>query len=214
MVRLALAAAIVLTACAGPIPELFPPRPDEPAVRVHVVAYGLHTGIVIRRADIPAGIWPEHGEVGDGAYVEVGWGDREFYMAARPTSGMAVSALVLGNPSVLLVIDIAGPIEGYLGSLDAAEIALSAAGFRKLLRFVESAYARDAQLRPRPLGPGLFPRSRFYAANGRYHLFNTCNTWVARALRQAGCPISPGATLTAGMLLAQIERFGRVSVVR
>jgi uncharacterized protein (TIGR02117 family) len=211
MVRLALAAAIALTACAGPVAGLFPPGTDEPTVRVHVVAYALHTGIVIRRADIPPGIWPEHRDVGDGASVEVGWGDREFYMTPQPTSGMAVSALMMGNPSVLLAIDIAGPVERYLAPLDSAEIALSAVGFHELLRFIQDAYVRDAQGRPQPLGPGLFPRSRFYAANGRYHMFNTCNTWVARALRQAGCPIRPGAAMTAGMLMTQIERFGRVS---
>lgn len=26
----------------------------------------------------------------------------------------------------------------------------------------------------------------FYQANGRYHLFNTCNTWTNRTLKKAG----------------------------
>jgi hypothetical protein len=40
------------------------------------VSHGWHTGLVIRRADIPEGIWPEPHHYADPAYVEVGWGDR------------------------------------------------------------------------------------------------------------------------------------------
>ncbi len=37
------------------------------------VSHGWPTGLVIRRADIPEGIWRHH--YADAAYVEVGWGD-------------------------------------------------------------------------------------------------------------------------------------------
>ena len=30
---------------------------------------------------------------------------------------------------------------------------------------------------------------RFYAATGRYHLFNTCNQWTGRGLARAGVPV-------------------------
>ncbi len=38
-------------------------------------------------------------------------------------------------------------------------------------------------------------------------LFNTCNTWVARALRSAGRPIIPALTLTAAQLMEQVATF-------
>src|SRR5262249_52704227 len=40
-------------------------------------------------------------------------------------------------------------------------------------------------------GPGLYAESRFYRAIGRYRLFDNSNTWTAKALRAAGCPIDP-----------------------
>jgi len=38
---------------------------------------------------------------------------------------------------------------------------------------------------------------------------NTCNTWVAKALRSAGCPITPAYCITRGPLLYQTKKFGR-----
>ncbi|MFO7315144.1 DUF2459 domain-containing protein, partial [Rhodothermus marinus] len=60
--------------------------------------------------------------------------------------------------------------------------------------------------------PGLYGReSFFYAAHGRYHLFNNCNHWVARALRAAGLPVHPGRTLTIRDLWRQIEPLSQAA---
>jgi uncharacterized protein DUF2459 len=56
-----------------------------------------------------------------------------------------------------------------------------------------------------PLGPGLYGDSRFYPAHGQFHLFNTCNTWAARALQAAGYPMS--SPIIAGALLSQARPF-------
>ena len=47
---------------------------------------------------------------------------------------------------------------------------------------------------------------RFYAAQGRFHLGNTCNTWTARMLRAAGVDIDPGGVVTAGDLMGRLRR--------
>ena len=41
------------------------------------------------------------------------------------------------------------------------------------------------------------------AARSRYHLFNTCNTWVARALQRAGLDVASAGTLTASGVMHQ-----------
>ena len=87
-------------------------------------------------------------------------------------------------------------------------VELSGRGVEALARFVSRAYARDASGDPIDLGPGLYPGSRFYAATGRYWLLYTCNTWIAEALRAAGCPITLAWALTARNLLFQAERCG------
>ena len=57
---------------------------------------------------------------------------------------------------------------------------------------------------------GVFGRVVIYAATGRYSLVNTCNTWIAEALRAGGCPITPVWAVTAGSVLFQAERCGQV----
>ena len=53
-----------------------------------------------------------------------------------------------------------------------------------------------------PLGPGHNHRhSMFYLAEGDYSLFNTCNSWISKALQAAGLPIK--TALFAGGVMSQ-----------
>jgi hypothetical protein len=45
----------------------------------------------------------------------------------------------------------------------------------------------------------------FYPAHGGFHLFNTCNTWAARALSEAGLDISAGGVMTADDLMSRVR---------
>ena len=53
---------------------------------------------------------------------------------------------------------------------------------------------------------GLYPDSLFYNARGAFHLFNTCNTWTARKLKQGGVAISPSGVVTADGLMRRLRR--------
>ena len=49
----------------------------------------------------------------------------------------------------------------------------------------------------------------FYRANGSYHLFNTCNTWLARGLKESGIEIEDNILLTE-QLFNELSRIGNV----
>jgi len=49
----------------------------------------------------------------------------------------------------------------------------------------------------------------FFKANGEYHLFNTCNTWLAKGLKQAGIEITDDIILTE-QLFNEAAKVGRV----
>ena len=67
---------------------------------------------------------------------------------------------------------------------------LSQRGLEELVRFIHATYKRDASGQTIPLGPGHNHRhSMFYLAEGDYSLFNTCNSWISKALQAAGCPL-------------------------
>ena len=199
----------LLAGCAGALQGLYPPAPGELVKPVYVINHGWHTGIAVRRADIPQGVWPEHGDFADFEYVEVGWGDRDFYVAPEGTLWLAVKAVFWPTPGVLHVVGFDGPVDRIFRKREIVEVLVSDRGFRQLAVFLQDAYARDESGRATPLGPGQYPNSRFYVARDKYFLLRTCNTWTARALRSAGLPITPLYAVTAGNVMGQARRFGK-----
>jgi uncharacterized protein (TIGR02117 family) len=206
----ALAALIVLAlaACATPHDRL--PRPGEPSRPVWLVGHGWHVGLAVRRADVRPDVWREAHDLGGLEHVEVGWGDGEFYPAARGTVGMALKAAVRSASSVLHVAAFDGPVEAFFAESPVIELRLSPGGFDALCRFISAAYARDPAGRPLPPAPGLYGAGRFYLARTRYHALDNSNQWAAQALRAGGVPVAPPLSLTSGSVLAQAARVGTV----
>ncbi len=189
------------------------PGPDgERTTSVYVVRHGWHTGIILRSRDISTVSWPEHADF-DSEYVEIGWGDRDFYQAPKGTSGLALKAAFGRTRSVLHIVGFDERPERFFPGREIVEIKVSAGDFDRLSTFVHAAYARDSGGHTLPLGPGQYPNSRFYAAVERYSLLRTCNQWIARALRSAGCPMAPASAITAGSLMRQtIDRCGATTM--
>ncbi len=195
-----LAVVAITSACAGPNASLYPPRSDEVGRRVWVVRHDWHTGLVLRRQDVPADVWPERDDFPGAEYLEVGWGDRDFYRAPQGTLWLGLKATFWANDSVLHVAAFSAPPAWR----DVAEIGLSPRGFRALAAFIAGAHARTGEGRAIPLGPGRYADSRFYLGRERYVL-TTCNVWTARALRAGGFPITPFWAITAANVMFQVE---------
>jgi len=171
---------------------------------VWVVRHDWHTGVVLRRADVPAGRWPEAADLAAGAspaYLEVGWGERAFYQAPEATSGLALRAALGRHDSVLHVAGLDPPPEALFAPDRVLRVPLSAAELAALADFLAGAHARDAAGGAIALGPGLYGRSRFYLGREAYALPETCNTWTGRALRAAGLEIEVEGAWTAGGLM-------------
>ena len=202
--------AMVLLACSSPPKGLFPPAPNEPFKSIYLASHGWHAGIVVKRADIPAGVWPEHNEFPDAEYLEVGWGDKDYYMTPDPHFGITLKAGLLPTDSVLHVVGFSGSVTRYFSLSDVTRIDLSYEGFARLCHYISSSYARDEAGKAQRLGRGLYGKSQFYLSEETYHAFNTCNVWTARGLRNAGCPLVPAATLTVEELMTEVASFGAV----
>jgi len=202
-----LALAWLTWGCAAPLADLYPPRPAEAALPVWVVRHAWHTGLVVRSADVAAEAWPAREDFPGAEYLEVGWGDRDFYQAPEGTLWLALKATLWPTASVLHVAAFRGPPERFFVGSDVVAVALSGRGFRRLATFVADAHARDEGGRAVRLGRGKYGASRFYLGRERYVL-TTCNVWTARALRAAGLPITPAWALTAGNVMFQVRRAG------
>jgi len=194
--------------CVGPVADLYPPAAGEATIPVWVVNHGWHTGLAVPARGVPCQLRPEPDRDPRAEYVEVGWGQRDFYQAHEPTSGLAVRAAVWPAASALHVAAFDRPPTEAFPTAEIVEIDLSPRGFEQLCSFVMHAYARDEHGQPVPLGPGLYGDGQFYLGRESYFL-TTCNVWTARALRSAGLPISPAYAVTAGNIVFQVKRLGR-----
>ncbi|MCI0545835.1 MAG: DUF2459 domain-containing protein [Candidatus Rokubacteria bacterium] len=194
--------------CLGPVASLYPPRPGEAAVPVWLVDHGWHVGLVVPRAAIPSGLLPEQEDFPGARYLEVGWGDADFYRTPEAGVGLAVKAALASGGSAVHMVGLRAPPTEIFPGREIVEIRLSEPGFVALVRFVDGSLAREGSDRAPALGPGLYGTSAFYPARGRYRLWNTCNTWVAEALRAAGAPITPAWAMSAGYLMHQARQVG------
>lgn len=201
---------VALAGCLAPLAGLYPPAANEPPTPVYVVTHGWHTGIGVRAADVPSHLWPARDDFPRAEYLEIGWGNRDYWLAARVTWGVVLNATLRPTPSALRVIEVDRPIEEFFLESDIVEIGLSRRGFERLITFIHESYATRESGAAIPLGPGPLPNSRYYLAKGNYHVFNTSNKWTAKALRAAGFPITPGYALSVGTVICQTTRFGRI----
>ncbi|MFK7941694.1 MAG: DUF2459 domain-containing protein [Paracoccaceae bacterium] len=190
-------------------------------IPIWVVDHGYHSGLIVSNAKLmraalelgrqdPAAAarlrWLAS-RYPDAEWIEIGWGDAAFYQQT-PGIGdvdpwLALRALFWPTEAVLQVVPGWGaPEEGFPGS-ETLRIGVTKKGLRLLS-------GRLAETIPEPapgtwLGPSLYGYGAFYPAELDYHLFRTCNHWVAWLLRGAGVPASPvPGTVSAG-LMAELE---------
>lgn len=78
-----------------------------------------------------------------------------------------------------------------------------------LLNYIAETVWRDGEGRNNILSTQYLNRVYFFKANGDYHLFNTCNTWIARGLNKAGFEIKNDIVLTE-QLFNEAAKFGDV----
>lgn len=201
---------VLLCACASPPKDLSLPGPDDPSKTIYLVRHGWHAGIVVKRADIPPGVWPQHNDFTDTEFLEVGWGDKDYYMTPSPHLGITLKAGLLPTESVLHIVGFSGSVTRYFPQNEVIRIELSESGFLRLCSYVEDSYALDEAGRSQPLGSSLYGTGQFYLSRESYHAFNTCNAWTARGLRESGCPVSPAVNLTIDTLMTTVAKCGVV----
>jgi len=201
----------------------YPAPADGPTVRVFVVSHGYHAGIVLPRSALAetasrrgyAALIAVSTRFAVFPFVEMGWGDEEFYRSvptiASLTVPMAFRALFLpGNRSVLHVVGLSYPPRAAFPAADIIALDLSADGFGRMLARIDASFAPpDAGGPIEDAGAGLYGPSRFYRARGAFNIFHVCNHWLADMLDAAGVPTAPvAATLPPGLFLDLEWRSG------
>lgn len=178
----------------------------EAGFRVLVLSNGWHSGIALARADVPEAMIPEITDFPHARFFEFGWGDAEFYPAREAGAWLALRAAFPG-PAVMHVAGLPDHPARIWPNVTILPFSVSADGFGRLLAFLSNSFDRAGAGRALVSARGIYPFSHFYPATGRFHLFNTCNSWTAQALTAMGLPTSLGGVNTAEDLVARIRPY-------
>ncbi len=166
-------------------------KPEVDGIDLYIHTNGLHASFIMQ-AKHEAFDWnpivlPELFEAqGPGTYLGFGWGDKAIYLDIAEwnelTVGLAFRTLFLPTPSLM-------HIDAYseLPTTNILHTRVSKAKYINLCEFIHQTFAldEDKQVKLIP-GRGYTSNDQFYEAVGKYHAFNTCNTWAQRALKQIG----------------------------
>jgi uncharacterized protein (TIGR02117 family) len=174
-------------------------------VIVYVVQQELHTGIVFKISEVDTSIWPEAADFKEFNFIDVGWGDFDFYQAPDNDPLLALKAIALPTTSVLRVDAFRIQPDAYYGNYQKLRFCMSRSRFDNLCKAISDSFDRDAS------GKAMVTQEtfglKFYQAKGKYHAMNTCNTWVANMFREAGFDNRINGIIIARQLFSSLSEF-------
>lgn len=178
---------------------------------VYILNQCWHTGIVLKVSDISENDLPEVKTFTGNQYIDIGWGDEEYYRIPGFDLPLALRALLSPSSSALKIRTLNIPIETYYETFTYC-IAFHLTGdeFRTLCKYIGDTFMRNGSKSTLLENRGNIVY--FYKAVGDYHLFNTCNTWVADALENSGIPVSTSMIISGSDLFNSIKDYGKVLV--
>lgn len=124
-------------------------------------------------------------------WIAVGWGDRQFYLNTPQWSDLTwrtAWGALSGQGSTLLHVEFLGarPVGPSVRRWQ-----LTPQQYDELAQYVIDTARRNAGRAVSIPGQHYNRYDAFYEAEGRYHLFRTCNGWTGAGLRRAQVPVSP-----------------------
>jgi hypothetical protein len=178
---------------------------------VYLINTYLHTGFVLKCTDVDVERIPAAGIPKAGLYYDIGWGDEDFYQDPDFKLSKAAKALFLPTPSVIRMESFTAPVEEVIRWCDyCVKVEMTDDQFLKLCEFIKNSFKIDKENKLIIDSMNNTGDVIFFKALGSYHLFNTCNTWIALGLEYAGFDISPTGVITAKNLFEKIKVIGAV----
>lgn len=188
------------------------PSGPSGAVSVHILNNGFHTDLAVPRAALEAAGGPlaeAARSVGPGDWILIGWGDARFFVDQSPMEGRIPDGLraffAPGNASVVMLDPERGDPALRFPAERRRTLTLSPEAFAGLRGRVEQSLALvDGRPRLSTARPG--DGARFFASTEHFWIGYLCNSWTARVLNAGGLPIRPLRAVTAGEVIATLDR--------
>ncbi|WP_029417587.1 DUF2459 domain-containing protein [Brevundimonas bacteroides] len=186
-----------------------------PPVVVHILNNGFHTDLAVPRAALEARGGPlaqASRSVGAGDWILIGWGDAKFFTDTSPMEGRLLDGARAffrpGNASVVMLDPHAGDPTRGLAAEKVRTLRLSPDAFAAMTERVEASLAlQDGHARLSTARPDA--GAHFFASHEHFWMGYLCNSWTARVLNAAGLDIRPMRAVTAGEVVATVDRDTR-----
>ena len=173
----------------------------------YIMQEAWHTGIVLDVNTIPDTLIPLANLRGNSKYIEIGWGDEAFYQTYKIKLRLVFKAVLVPSQSVLRVRGLWSNPESFYGTHTSLfRIECSPEQYHNLLEFISQSFVTDPEGQVMLSGYKEHNRN-FYLSQRSYHLFRTCNTWVALALSESSFDIRYSMVLTRRQLVRQLRRI-------
>lgn len=164
---------------------------DHPAVSleseqfIYLNTSGIHLDIIIPKKDISKELLTDIIHLENEEYLSFGWGEEQFYLETPTWADLTLynaCQALLWKSSSLMHITRHQKIDPKW-----AKITVSQDQLDQLNNFILQSFTTDQQGRKYPLEEaGYTAYDNFYEANGEYHCFNTCNSWVNEGFKVSG----------------------------
>lgn len=127
-------------------------------------------------------------------YLQIGWGDRDFYMSRTPGVWYALKAALWPTDGVLHLRMHHGDehqLSRHFRYHNVAVVRIREDQLNEMISYIEESFAKDPDGNPVYLDRGWWTNSAFYLSSRDYYLPHTCNYWTARALSRSGLNLTP-----------------------
>ncbi|SFL79458.1 DUF2459 domain-containing protein [Nitrosomonas communis] len=212
----------LLTACAFPVENLWPPPPDSAARTVYVSLDTWHAMIAFPQSEemtvnsahqeehqfpqLPSSLGHVLPFIRNQRFEEWGYAERAWYLEGRWGLTGVMRALFWPTEGVVEVgwYDQVWANRTPQPPSDLFIFRLSEEGYQRLRHHLDATIADRNSVTA-------FGTSLFYPAKRSYHALHTCHQYAAYALREAGLPLSPFWAFSRASFAWQLHRAVRIA---
>lgn len=163
-------------------------------IPIHILTNGVHTDIVVptrsEQMDWSRNVPFANTQLTDTAYqyLAMGWGDKGFYLETPEWSDLKASVAF----NAMFGLGASAMHATYYQQMKEGEsckkIMISKAQYARLIAYINKRFQKDndGHYLNIKTTANYGKSDAFYEANGRYNLFQTCNTWANNALKACG----------------------------
>lgn len=189
---------------------LFCPQFENEKHSIYIAKNDWHVGILLEINENLISKVNEIKQFESFNYVDIGWGDEEFYQSPSDFDlFLAAKAVLIPTPSVVRVQGYDRTLEQIINWRDYTfKVELTDLQYDKLCSFISSSFKKDSNNQLLITSENYGGKVRFFSSKYNYHIAYTCNTWVAEALEFSGLDVESSNVVTAENLMGELAKCG------